>query len=757
MWHPFLPLLLLLHGAAAANSPPPKWLTLRGNAPAIVARGGYSGLFPESSEFAYQFALSTSLKDVILLCDLQLTKDGAGICKTDLRLDNSTNIATIFPKRRKTYSVNGESIRGWFSVDFTLDEIYNNITMVQSIYSRPSIFDDSLPLLTVEEVTGLRPSQFWLNVQYYMFFKEHKLDIITYIRGASKMNRIDYISSPEIAFLKGLNGKLPKGKTKLIFRFRDVNAVEPSTNKTYSSLLEDLQEIKSFASGILVPKNYIWPVNKDQYLEPHTTLVTDAHSLGLEIYADIFANDLPASYNYSFDPTAEYLHYIDNSNFSVDGLLTDFPSTASESVACLAYNNNDTARKKGRPLVITHNGASGVFAGSTDLAYQQAVEDGADVIDCSVQMSKDGVAFCLDTADLMSGTNAIDFFMSQSSTVPDIQTDSGIFSFDLTWSDIQTLKPEILSPFAQAGAIRNPAAKNKGKLMTLAEFLEFAKNSTVPGILINIENAPYLASEKGLDIVDAVSGALTNASYDKQTTQQVLIQSDDTAILSIFKKYNSYKRVLEIPETISNTPKPIVDEIKQFAHVVKLPRASLVSTAGPFLSGFTDVMKAMRDANLPVYVSVLRNELDSLPFDFFSDPMVEIATYVDGLGVAGLITEFPATATAYLRSPCSYEKSQLPYTILPTEPGSLLSLAPPEALPPAQAPAPALDAADIVDPPLPPVLHIADEPAPAAAPTTTTTTTTTTDPKSSQPAIAANGGIRCLLTVVLVIISLSYH
>lgn len=94
----------------------------------------------------------------------------------------------------------------------------------------------------------------------------------------------------------------------------------------------------------------------------------------------------------------------------------------------------------GRPLIVTHNGASGEFAGCTDLAYQQAVKDGADVIDCSVQMSKDGVAFCLDSPDLMGKTTAIASFMSRATMVPEIQQNNGIYSFDLTWSEIQSLK-----------------------------------------------------------------------------------------------------------------------------------------------------------------------------------------------------------------------------------------------------------------------------------------------------------------------------
>lgn len=78
------------------------------------------------------------------------------------------------------------------------------------------------------------------------------------------------------------------------------------------------------------------------------------------------------------------------------------------------------------------------------LAYQQAVDDGADVIDCSVQMSKDGVAFCSDSADLASATTAMATFLSRAATIPEIQSAKGIFSFDLSWSEIQTLQRKLL-------------------------------------------------------------------------------------------------------------------------------------------------------------------------------------------------------------------------------------------------------------------------------------------------------------------------
>lgn len=98
----------------------------------------------------------------------------------------------------------------------------------------------------------------------------------------------------------------------------------------------------------------------------------------------------------------------------------------------------------GKILVISHGGSSGVYPPSTDLAYEQAVTDGADVIDCSVQMSKDGIPFCSISADLLASTNALTSFMSRSTTIPEIQKSNGIFSFDLTWSEIQSLTRKCL-------------------------------------------------------------------------------------------------------------------------------------------------------------------------------------------------------------------------------------------------------------------------------------------------------------------------
>ena len=98
-------------------------ICLVGNPPKVIANGGFSGLFPSSTSYAYNLALQVSVPDVVFWCDVQLTKDGAGICAPDLLLSNSSDIADIFKKRNKAYLVNGVPTKGWFSVDFTLKEL----------------------------------------------------------------------------------------------------------------------------------------------------------------------------------------------------------------------------------------------------------------------------------------------------------------------------------------------------------------------------------------------------------------------------------------------------------------------------------------------------------------------------------------------------------------------------------------------------------------------------------------------------------
>lgn len=172
-------------------------------------------------------------------------------------------------------------------------------------------------------------------LQHDIFFSQHNLSMRNYVLSVSRKVVVNYISSPEVAFLNSIKARVSPSATKLVFRFLGQDDTEPSTKQNYGSLLKNLTYIKTFASGILIPKTYIWPVTTDLYLEPHTSIVLDAHKAGLTVFASDFVNDVPLAYNYSYDPVSEYLNFVDNGDFSVDGVLSDFPITPSEAIGNL--------------------------------------------------------------------------------------------------------------------------------------------------------------------------------------------------------------------------------------------------------------------------------------------------------------------------------------------------------------------------------------------------------------------------------------
>ncbi|KAH7373438.1 hypothetical protein KP509_17G055800 [Ceratopteris richardii] len=655
------------------------WNTLDGSPPLVIARGGSSGLFPDQTLPAYVFASAFSLPNTALFCDLQLTKDGVGICRTGIDLADSTSINISYPELSSKYNVSGVPTQGFFSIDLTASFVLQNLSAIQANLARPPFFNGHFRILQPTDLPnfGQNTSLFWLNAESPSFFSEHELNMSSYVQSLMADMPVDFISAPDVAFLQGVQTGAPSNITKFVLKIRGLNETEASTNLTYETLLKNFSTVATYASGILVPKEYIWPVDIETgYLGIESTLIADAHAAGLAVYGYDFINDpLTPTYNYSFDPVREYLQFVTSTGHHIDGFLTDFPTTASEAIACFRNTTSTTRTSGSKPYVISHNGDSGNYPGCTILAYESAVRGGATYIDCSVQMTSDGVAICRESPNLLLSTDVSTHsnFMSLVSSIPQFgDGNAGLYSINMTWAQIQGLKALMFSP--TKGIQRNPAYKEES-IITLAEFLNYAKNTSV-GILIDIQFGYFLETEVGLDVVGAVLTSLNETGLTD--SERVMIQSEDSAVLTRFQELSNHTFVYKVVDSNVSVTETEVTQIKSLANFVRLPRALVQVASNSLLLNKTDIVNLFHAQNVSVFVSYLRNEFVAIPFDYNADPTMELNTLLNVYEVDGVVTDFPATASYYLSNTCLNSTTQattgLQYKLETVNPGELVTI-----------------------------------------------------------------------------------
>ena len=77
-------------------------------------------------------------------------------------------------------------------------------------------------------------------------------------------------------------------------------------------------------------------------------------------------------------------------------------------IVCLCISKSFQSRHKTRPVNIGHRGTCGVYPEHTVVSYQQAVEDGADMIECDITITKDLKLVCRHENGLKISTDVAD-------------------------------------------------------------------------------------------------------------------------------------------------------------------------------------------------------------------------------------------------------------------------------------------------------------------------------------------------------------
>ncbi|MEM7283839.1 MAG: glycerophosphodiester phosphodiesterase family protein, partial [Pseudomonadota bacterium] len=123
----------------------------------IIAHRGASGYRPEHTEIAYRLAVSQGAD--YIEPDLVPTKDGHLIVRHENELGSTTDVdeKPEFKARFTTKTVDGVTLSGWFSEDFTLAEIKTLRAKERIPDVRPDNveFDGTQEILTLEEVIQL--------------------------------------------------------------------------------------------------------------------------------------------------------------------------------------------------------------------------------------------------------------------------------------------------------------------------------------------------------------------------------------------------------------------------------------------------------------------------------------------------------------------------------------------------------------------------------------------------------------------------
>jgi glycerophosphoryl diester phosphodiesterase len=357
-----------------------------------------------------------------------------------------------------------------------------------------------------------------------------------------------FIQSFEVSNLKELNTKTNLPLVQLLdaydvdyatgkLLYEDVNArpydfTVKGDMRTYADLqtAQGLAEIATYADGIGPWKRMIVSVKNvdanndgkaddlnndgvindaDRVTLAPTSLVQDAHQVGLQVHPYTFRNEprFLAS-NYGGNPNKEFEQFI---NLGVDAYFTDFPGTGDlvrdqlTSPVVRSPQNPDVLRTTtfntldGKaPIVIGHRGASGSRPEHTLAAYKKAIADGADFIEPDLVVTKDGVLIArhepmLGVAVLNAdGTIKLDANGKPTINTTDTSTDvalrpefasrlkiktldgnkvAGWFAEDFTLAEVKQL-----NAIERLPAIRGTAFDKDGlKVPTLAEVIELVQ------------------------------------------------------------------------------------------------------------------------------------------------------------------------------------------------------------------------------------------------------------------------------------------
>ena len=322
--------------------------------PLVIAHRGVPGERLEHTRPSYLLAIEQGAD--YIEPDVVSTSDGVLVVRHENEIGTTTDVSTRpeFADRKTTKTIDGVPLTGWFTEDFTLDE-------VKTLWVRerlPKLRPRNLPLegqeriLTFDEVveiaergseTSGREIGVYVETKHPTYFAEIGLDLNDLLiadlerRGLNRDGAAVIIQSKEVGNLRTLRDRTPLALIQLMDRAgAPWDLVAAGDPRTFADLVEpaELTEIATYADGIGPNKSMVVARDADHRLAGATGLVDDAHEAGLLVHIWTMRDEnnfLPTDLRLGGDKAAhgdavgEYLVFFDA---GIDGVFSDFTQTA---------------------------------------------------------------------------------------------------------------------------------------------------------------------------------------------------------------------------------------------------------------------------------------------------------------------------------------------------------------------------------------------------------------------------------------------
>lgn len=320
--------------------------------PLVIAHRGASGYRPEHTLAAYELAVQYGAD--YIEPDLVSTKDGVLVDRHEPEISGTTDVAQRpeFAQRKKTVTIDGEKMTGWFTEDFTLAELKTLRAKERLPYRhRSARYNGRYQVPTYREVLELRArlsAKYKRSIGVIPEIKhstyhrqiglplEKKVVAETTRFGLNRPGAPMWIQSFELTNLRDLKSKYGyRANTTFLTASKGGPADLAARGTTYAELLKpaSLARLARSVDGISPEKVQIIPRTSAGTLGKPTSLVADAHKARLKVIPWTFRNEntfLPKEYRVGTKDSQygrgrdEIVTYLKT---GIDGFFTDQPDT----------------------------------------------------------------------------------------------------------------------------------------------------------------------------------------------------------------------------------------------------------------------------------------------------------------------------------------------------------------------------------------------------------------------------------------------